>query len=105
MDHRRCSRHHRRLRTRYGDRVAHVMDGIAGVQLVTRSTIEPPNSFTVSKPSVTAVDACCATSLATRVTRAIGDCVAFCPPLELRFALPLRFAAAFLMAGRFAALF
>lgn len=41
-------------------------------QLVTRSTSVPPISFSASMPSVTAVVACCATSLATRVTRWIG---------------------------------
>jgi hypothetical protein len=83
------------------------MDGIARVQLltfspVTRSTIDPPNSLTVSNPPVTAVEACWATSFATRVTRAIGDRdAAFCPVLALRLAPP-RLAALFLIAGRFA---
>jgi len=90
------------------------VDGIARVQLVTRSvtrsTIEPPNSFTVSRPSVIAVDACCATSFATRVTRAIGDgVVACCPPAELRLAAVVltagRFADFFLIAARFAEAF
>ena len=48
------------------------MDGGKARQPVTRSTSDSPISLMASTPPVTADVACCATSLATRVTRAIG---------------------------------
>ena len=46
-----------------------------GLQPVTRSTTVVPISLIASTPATTADCACCATSCATRVTRAIGVCL------------------------------
>jgi hypothetical protein len=76
---------------------------------VTRSTIFSPIPFNASTPVETAVVAWCATSVATRLTRSIGDLrfvpvgrevVFFVPVAALRFADALREAARFVFALR-----
>jgi hypothetical protein len=98
---------------RFADRLQKTLNRAEELRIypVTRSTSDPPTSFTFSTPSVTAVVVCCANSFATRVTR--DSALVLSPPLLLvlmtlteavealaGFAL---LALVFFTAGRFAA--